>query len=111
MSVCIEQSDQTDDKVIPRLINTNVPLEVLNSVDPENWTTADVAKFLTVNDCQPYCVNFAHITGPMMLQLSKDEIIELLEMKVGPSLKIFDLIQQLKCKIKQPQCRLPSNFK
>ncbi|CAG9578938.1 unnamed protein product [Danaus chrysippus] len=100
-----------DDKVIPRLVNTSVPLDILNSVDPENWTTADVAKFLTVNDCQPYCVNFNQITGPMMLQLSKDEIIELLEMKVGPSLKIFDLIQQLKCKIKQPQCRLLGSFK
>ncbi|XP_064072031.1 polycomb protein Sfmbt isoform X2 [Vanessa tameamea] len=100
-----------DDKVIPRLVNTSVPLDILNSVDPENWTTVDVAKFLTVNDCQPYCVNFNHITGSMMLQLSKDEIIELLEMKVGPSLKIFDLIQQLKCKIKQPQCRLLGSFK
>ncbi|CAG9785577.1 unnamed protein product [Diatraea saccharalis] len=100
-----------NDKVIPRLVNTSVPLDVLNNVEPENWTTADVAKFLTVNDCQPYCVNFNQITGPMMLQLSKDEIIELLEMKVGPSLKIFDLIQQLKCKIKQPQCRLLSSFK
>lgn len=96
--------------MIPRLVNTSVPLDILNSVDPENWSTTDVAKFLTVNDCQPYCVNFANITGPMMLQLSKDEIIELLEMKVGPSLKIFDLIQQLKCKIKQPQCRLLGNF-
>ncbi|XP_068632414.1 polycomb protein Sfmbt-like isoform X1 [Battus philenor] len=103
-------TEDVEDKVIPRLVNTTVPLEVLNSVDPENWTTSDVSKFLTVNDCQPYCINFAHITGPMMLQLSKDEIIELLEMKVGPSLKIFDLIQQLKCKIKQPQCRM-LNFK
>lgn len=102
---------EADDKVIPRLVNTTVPLDVLNTVEPENWSTADVAKFLTVNDCQPYCVNFSHITGPMMLQLSKDEIIELLEMKVGPSLKIFDLIQQLKCKIKQPQCRMLSSFK
>ncbi|CAK1540644.1 unnamed protein product [Leptosia nina] len=101
----------SDDKIIPRLVNTSVPLDILNSVDPENWTTADVAKFLTVNDCQPYCVNFSQINGPMMLQLSKDEIIELLEMKVGPSLKIFDLIQQLKCKIKQPQCRLIGGFK
>ncbi|XP_026733149.1 polycomb protein Sfmbt-like [Trichoplusia ni] len=107
----VPEEDSDPDKVIPRLVNTSVPLDVLNSVDPENWTTADVAKFLTVNDCQPYCVNFSNITGPMMLQLSKDEIIELLEMKVGPSLKIFDLIQQLKCKIKQPQCRLLSSFK
>lgn len=100
-----------NDKVIPRLVNNaSVPLEVFNSVDPENWTTADVAKFLSVNDCKPYCVNFGNITGPMMLQLTKDEIIELLEMKVGPSLKIFDLIQQLKCKIKQPQSRLLGSF-
>lgn len=104
-------TEDVEEKVIPRLVNTTVPLEVLNSVDPENWTTSDVCKFLTVNDCQPYCVNFANITGTMMLQLSKDEIIELLEMKVGPSLKIFDLIQQLKCKIKQPQCRMLSSFK
>ncbi|XP_075974792.1 polycomb protein Sfmbt-like isoform X2 [Anticarsia gemmatalis] len=106
----ILEEEEDSDKVIPRLVNTSVPLDVLNTVDPENWTTADVAKFLTVNDCQPYCVNFNNITGRMMLQLTKDEIIELLEMKVGPSLKIFDLIQQLKCKIKQPQCRM-LNFK
>ncbi|KAJ2950138.1 hypothetical protein O0L34_g11488 [Tuta absoluta] len=103
-------SPPADDKVIPRLINTTVPFNVLNTVDVEHWSTDDVAKFLTVNDCQPYCVNFVNITGPMMLQLTKDEIIELLEMKVGPSLKIFDLIQQLKCKIKQPQCRLLGSY-
>lgn len=102
--------EEDNSKVIPRLVNNSVPLEILNTVDPENWTTADVGKFLTVNDCQPYCINFSNISGPMMLQLSKDEIIELLEMKVGPSLKIYDLIQQLKCKIKQPQCRM-INFK
>lgn len=100
------EPEQIDDKVIPRLVNTSVPPSVLDSVDPENWTNADVAKFLAVNDCQPYCQYFTTITGTLMLQLSKDEIIELLKMKVGPSLKIFDLIQQLKCKLKQPQCRM-----
>ncbi|VVD02678.1 unnamed protein product [Leptidea sinapis] len=106
-----DDTDSSGDKLIPRLVNTTVSLDILNSLDPENWTTADVEKFLTVNDCQPYCINFAHIDGPMLLQLTKDEIIELLEMKVGPSLKIFDLIQQLRCKIKQPQCRLLGSFK
>jgi SAM domain (Sterile alpha motif) len=33
-----------------------------------------------------------------LLQLTKDDIIELLGMKVGPALKIYDLIQQLKNK-------------
>ncbi|CAH1646531.1 unnamed protein product [Spodoptera littoralis] len=111
LSPAVSTEDTDSDKVIPRLVNTSVPLDVLTSVDPEHWSTADVAKFLTVNDCQPYCINFTNITGPMMLQLTKDEIIELLEMKVGPSLKIFDLIQQLKCKIKQPQSRLLNSFK
>ncbi|KAL4705589.1 hypothetical protein ACJJTC_004466 [Scirpophaga incertulas] len=106
--------EETSDKVIPRLVNTTISSEIMNTVEPASWTTTDVARFLTVNDCQPYCINFNHITGPMMLQLSKDEIIELLEMKVGPSLKIFDLIQQLKqlkFKLKQPQCRILSSFK
>ncbi|KAJ0175727.1 hypothetical protein K1T71_008886 [Dendrolimus kikuchii] len=98
-------TEDEDSKVIPRLVNTSVPLDLLNTVDPENWSPADVCKFLTVNDCQPYCGYFKNTTGPTMLQLTKDEIIELLEKKVGPSVKIFDLIQQLKCKIKQPQCR------
>ncbi|XP_047987524.1 polycomb protein Sfmbt-like isoform X1 [Leguminivora glycinivorella] len=102
-------SQSASDKLIPRLVDAGVPRDQLSSVEPENWTPADVARFLAVNDCQPYTDNFTHVTGSLLLQLSKDEIIELLEMKVGPSLKIFDLIQQLKCKIKQPQCRL--NFK
>lgn len=101
-------TDEAEEKVIPRLVNNTMTSDVLNTIEPENWTQTDVAKFLTVNDCHTYCVNFAHIDGAMMLQLSKDEIIELLEMKVGPSLKIFDLIQQLKCKIKQPQSRMSS---
>lgn len=40
-----------------------------------------------------------------MLNLTKDEIIEL-GMKVGPALKIYDLIQQLKRKIDPIQSRL-----
>ncbi|XP_072939288.1 polycomb protein Sfmbt-like isoform X2 [Epargyreus clarus] len=104
-NIASSEDDSMDSKVIPRLVNTSVPLEVLNALEPENWTTADVAKFLTINDCQTYCVNFSHINGAMLIQLSKDEIIELLEMKVGPSLKIYDLIQQLICKIR-PQSRM-----
>lgn len=100
-----EPEEAEDDKVIPRLVNTSGPVGHLETLDPMNWTQADVVKFLKVNDCEPYCQYFTKISGAMMLQLTKDKIIELLKMKVGPSLKIFDLIQQLKCKLKQPQCR------
>lgn len=38
--------------------------------------------------------------GKRLLRLTKDEIVEMLSMKVGPALKIYDLIQQLKGKMK-----------
>lgn len=77
----------------------------MDAVEPETWDPEDVAQFLSINDCAPYCTNFSEVTGKVMLELTKDEIIELLQMKVGPSLKIFDLIQQLKCKLKPVHAR------
>lgn len=79
---------------------------LLNIVEPETWNVKDVAEFLATNDCAPYSVHFSQVDGRKMLELTKDQIIELLEMKVGPSLKIFDLIQQLKCKLIPAQARL-----
>lgn len=46
------------------------------------------------------------IDGKTLLKLTKDEIINFTGMKVGPSLKIFDLIQQLKIKVNPAQSRL-----
>lgn len=36
------------------------------------------------------------VDGPMLLLLTKDRILQLTGMKVGPTLKIMDLISQLK---------------
>lgn len=67
----------------------------------------DVAQFLRVNDCTAHCDTFTRhkIDGKRFLILTKEEVIELLGMKVGPALKIYDLIQQLKCKIDPVQSR------
>ncbi|XP_077301554.1 polycomb protein Sfmbt-like isoform X2 [Arctopsyche grandis] len=103
----IKEENIRELKSIPRLVGniTSMDLKTMETVDPESWDTEDVAQFLTINDCAPYCMNFSQITGKMMLELTKDEIIELLQMKVGPSLKIYDLIQQLKCKLKPVHAR------
>lgn len=67
----------------------------------EDWTVDDVGVFLRSSDCGSHCEAFMKnsVDGKRLLVLSKDEIIQLLGMKVGPALKIFDLIQQIKDKM------------
>uniref|UniRef100_A0A182K7K0 FCS-type domain-containing protein n=1 Tax=Anopheles christyi TaxID=43041 RepID=A0A182K7K0_9DIPT len=76
-------------------------------ITPESWEVKDVATFLTINDCAVHAEQFVQkdIDGKRLLELSKDDIITLLNLKVGPALKIFDLIQQLKCKIDPTKLR------
>lgn len=71
------------------------------SLQPETWTMDEVVQFLTINDCKSHCESFiaSQVDGKRMLELTKDDIITLLGMKVGPALKIFDLIQQLKLRV------------
>jgi hypothetical protein len=54
---------------------------------------------------------FQKIDGRTLLTLTKDQIIDLTGMKVGPSLKIYDLIQQLKIKLNPAQERMKASFK
>ncbi|EAT43069.1 AAEL005453-PA, partial [Aedes aegypti] len=95
----------------PSLINNehgSASPEHVGQIAPDSWDVKDVAMFLTANDCAMHCEPFMAngVDGKRLLQLSKDEIITLLNMKVGPSLKIYDLIQQLKCKIDPSKSRL-----
>lgn len=106
-----EITDIEMEKIIPRLINDNgssSPEPGTGQINPDSWDVKDVAMFLTANDCTLHCEPFVAngIDGKRLLQLSKDDIITLLNMKVGPSLKIYDLIQQLKCKIDPSKSRL-----
>ncbi|XP_055839360.1 polycomb protein Sfmbt-like isoform X2 [Episyrphus balteatus] len=107
----IGNSTVSNSKYIPRLIDlVQDPMCSQTSGDlmPETWNVYDVSQFLRVNDCIAHCDVFSRnkIDGRLLLHLSKDEIITLLGMKVGPALKIFDLIQQLKCKLNPGKSRL-----
>jgi len=90
------------------------------------WNEKDVSEFLLFNQCATYCDVFLsqvisllednfytffifcyiknclqNIDGLQLLNLTKEEIIHMTGNKVGPSLKIFDLIQKLKNKSKK----------
>ncbi|XP_025830854.1 polycomb protein Sfmbt isoform X2 [Agrilus planipennis] len=103
----INTTGSTSPKVIPRLIDSSGTPNETNGLCPEEWNVFDVAQFLRVNDCANYCDNFSKqkIDGKMLLNLNKEDIIEFTGGKVGPSLKIYDLIQQLKIKVNPAQLR------
>lgn len=71
-------------------------------MSPYTWDASDVEEFLQINDCKAHCEAFSRnkVDGKRLLELTKDEIVQMLSMKVGPALKIYDLIQQLKSKMK-----------
>lgn len=94
---------QKNDKTIPRLSES----PDLTEVDCLNWTVDDVAEFLRVNDCPAHANAFINkdITGDKMLKLTNNEIITMIGLKVGPALKIYDLIQQLRSKMRPHQSR------
>lgn len=48
---------------------------------------------------------FQKIDGKALLRLLKEDILDITGGKVGPSLKIFDLVQQLKIKVNPSQSR------
>ncbi|XP_017781166.1 PREDICTED: polycomb protein Sfmbt isoform X2 [Nicrophorus vespilloides] len=101
-------------KHIPRLVDSSGGSYESNELCPNEWNVFDVAQFLRVNDCANYCDNFSRqrVDGKMLLNLNKEDILNFTGGKVGPSLKIYDLVQQLKMKLNPLQSRhMKANIK
>ncbi|KAG8035732.1 hypothetical protein G9C98_001388 [Cotesia typhae] len=103
----------TSGKYIPRIADGWQKSSDSGELVPVEWNVHDVAQFLHINDCAAYCDNFCKrkVDGKVFLTLTKDQIIDLTGFKVGPSLKIFDLIQQLKIKVNPAHERLKLGLK
>jgi hypothetical protein len=71
------------------------------TLSPLEWDCNDVIEFLKRSNCSQHCELFMRnkIDGKKLLQLTQTEIIQLLGMKVGPAIKVYDLIQQIKAKV------------
>ncbi|XP_070197617.1 MBT domain-containing protein 1-like isoform X1 [Littorina saxatilis] len=65
---------------------------------PESWSAQDVCLFLSANDCGACseAVLRKNMSGRDLLALSAEEEISLAGTKVGPSLRITQLLQQLR---------------
>ncbi|PVD34462.1 hypothetical protein C0Q70_05737 [Pomacea canaliculata] len=70
----------------------------LQSIPPKQWSVSDICLFLRINDCAAYTDAFVKkgINGQQFLDLTPEQIISLAGTKVGPSLRITQLLQQLK---------------
>ncbi|XP_065210100.1 polycomb protein Sfmbt isoform X2 [Planococcus citri] len=105
-TILVEQNNCTPgkSKLIPRLSDCK---SKAISIRPDTWDVEDVAEFLKTNDCATYCDAFIKkgINGRKLLELSKDEVHSLAGMKVGPSLKIQNLINQLIMKVNPAHMR------
>ncbi|KAK9875733.1 hypothetical protein WA026_009530 [Henosepilachna vigintioctopunctata] len=107
-------SSPSSPTIIPRLIDNSGGNCDPSELHPIEWNVFEVAQFLRVNDCANYCDAFSKqkIDGKTMLNLNKEDILEFTGGKVGPSLKIYDLIQQLKIKVNPSQSRqMKANIK
>lgn len=71
------------------------------TLSPLEWDCNDVIDFLRRSNCSQHCETFMKnkIDGKRLLTLTQNDIIQMLGMKVGPAIKIFDLIQQIRVKV------------
>jgi len=108
-------SDEVDNKYIPRLLDAagNVTSRSRDQqLEPADWTVKNVASFLEVNECSNLVPNFLEkeIDGMKFLTLTKQEIMTLVNNKMGPCVKIEHLLKLLKDRLNPAQTRLLSSF-
>lgn len=96
----------TSGKYIPCLISDSAVSQSSAATNgdelaPESWNILDVEQFLRINDCNIHCETFSQnkVNGKRLLEITDDEIFRMLNMKMGPALKIQHLIKKLREKI------------
>jgi len=105
------QSASTPPKVIPRLVDSTGTIAVArgreSSLDPSSWSVDDVAHFLEVNECSNLVENFAakSVDGRKLMALTKPEMMELSNKKIGPCLKVENLLNLMRAKMNPAQAR------
>jgi len=105
-----------DNKYIPRLLDAagNVtPRSRDQLLDPLDWTVKNLTCFLEVNECSNLVHNFAlkQVDGLKFLTLTKQEMMGLVNNKMGPCLKVEHLQKLLKDRLTPAQARLLSTQK
>lgn len=106
-----EQEQEEEEKYIPRLLDAAgnaTPRSRDQTLEPESWTVKNMASFLEVNECSNLVTNFGlkEVDGRKFLILTKQEIMSLVNNKMGPCLKVEHLQKLLKDRLSPAQARL-----
>merc|ERR1712029_71485 len=102
-------------KVIPRLVDSAGQAAPAGSaggssgggLDPTSWSIEEVSTFLEINECGTLADAFSQqkIDGGQLLSLVKEDIMKLVNNKVGPCLKVENLQRLLKARMNPAQAR------
>ena len=103
--------EEDDTKYIPRLLDAagNVtPRSRDQNLEPAEWSTQNVTSFLEVNECSNLVGNFQehNVDGIKFLTITKQEIMSIVNNKMGPCLKVEHLQKLLKDRLSPAQIKL-----
>jgi len=109
------EEEEAEEKYIPRLLDAsgNVTSRSKDQhLEPAEWNVKNVTAFLEVNECSNLVANFIEkeIDGVRFLTLTKQEIMTLVNNKMGPCLKVEHLQKMLKDRLNPAQARLLASF-
>merc|ERR1712223_415244 len=103
-------------KIIPRLVDSAgqaaMPRSKDNNLNPTSWTVQEVAQFLQINECATLADAFQeqNVDGEQFLSMEKSDIMKLVNNKIGPSLKVENLLRLLKSRINPAQARFVASM-
>lgn len=78
---------------------------VKTDIDPRDWTEEDVVDFVSsLPSCREYCNLFREhgIDGESFMMLSQRDLVDILNIKLGPAIKLYNVIVLLRQNI----CRI-----
>ena len=65
-----------------------------------DWSAQDIVNYFQNNDCGSYSNSFLehNIDGKQLIKLTREDVWQLMQNKLGPSLKCYTLVEELKKK-------------
>eukprot|EP00092_Neocalanus_flemingeri_P099427 GFUD01126832.1.p1 GENE.GFUD01126832.1~~GFUD01126832.1.p1 ORF type:complete len:765 (+),score=246.27 GFUD01126832.1:56-2350(+) len=112
---CAPPEEDSESRYIPKLLDVAGDVTARSreqQLEPAVWTVKNVSSFLEVNECSNLVANFVEkeVNGVKFLTLTKQEIMTLVNNKMGPCLKVEHLQKLLKDRLNTAQARLFSFF-
>lgn len=103
-------------QIIPRLVDSAgqaaMPRGKDINLNPSSWKVEEVAQFLQINECASLSDAFQEqgVDGEQFLSMEKSDIMKLVNNKIGPGLKVENLLRLLKSRMNPAQARFVASM-